>query len=174
MRASACMIAGALIAGLGSSLAGAAESSYTPTMKDWMSIQEALHNYHSGLDLHDNKIMARAFTADGELVARNESGKEYRLKGRDRIALLGIMGTAPPPSGPPPPPGDRWHFTADDHFEFVSATRATHTSYWLDMLVTTAGGVATLSTPGHYEDVLVKQPDGQWLFTERKIVVGRK
>jgi len=88
---------------------------------------------------------------------------------------MGFMGAAPPPSGPPPPPGERWHFTSNDHFVFESSTRATHYSYWLDLLAPSSGdGTAKLSTPGHYEDILVKQKDGQWLFAVRKIVIGKK
>jgi len=162
------------------SVAGAAASAsatkpnYTPTMKDWMSVQEALYRYHFGLDQHDNKIMASAFAEDGALVAEN-GGVETRLQGRDKIAALGFMGVAPPPSGPPPPPGERWHFTSNDHIVFESATRATHYSYWLDLLVPSSGdGTSKLSTPGHYEDILVKQNDGQWLFAVRKIVIGEK
>ena len=164
-----------LIAGVATSSASAAGTNYTPTMKDWMSIQEALHRYHFGLDRHDNKILASAFTEDGALVSENANGVETRLQGREKIAARGIMGVAPPPDGPPPPPGERWHFTGDDHYVFESSTRATHYSYWLDMLAPSTGDrTPKLSTPGHYEDILVKQKDGQWLFSVRKIVVGKK
>ena len=140
-----------------------------------MSIQETLHKYHFGLDHHDNKIMASAFTEDGALVAENQNGEQTRLQGREKIAALGVMGVAPRPDGPPPPPGERWHFTGDDHYVFESSTRATHYSYWLDLLATSTGDrTSQLSTPGHYEDILVKQTDGQWLFQQRKIVVGKK
>src|ERR1019366_3001766 len=132
-----------LIAGVATSSASAAGTNYTPTMKDWMSIQEALHRYHFGLDRHDNKIMASAFTEDGALVSENESGVETRLQGRGKIAARGIMGVAPPP-----PPGERWHFTGDDHYVFESSTRATHYSYWLDMLAPSTGDrTPKLSTP---------------------------
>jgi hypothetical protein len=174
-RASASAATMVLIAGVVTSSASAAATSYIPSMKDWMSIQEALHNYHFGLDRHDNKVMASAFTEDGALVAENENGVETRLQGRGKIAALGFMGVAPPPEGPPPPPGERWHFTGDDHYVFASSTRATHYSYWLDLLVPSTGDrTSKLGTPGHYEDILVKQKDGRWLFSVRKIVIGKK
>lgn len=69
--------------------------------------------------------------------------------------------------------GNIWHFTGDDHYVFESPTRATHYGYWLDM---TPGQdrKSSIGIPGHYEDVLVKEKNGEWLFKERKIIVGRK
>ncbi len=175
-RAPAAAAAFLSIAGVVASLAGAAEAkTYTPTAKDLMAIQETLYKYHYGLDRHDNKIMASAFVEDGALVGETESGVETRLQGREKIAALGIMGVGPPPEGPPPPPGERWHFTGEDHYVFESPTRATHYSYWLDLLAPSTGDrTPKLSQPGHYEDILVKQKDGQWLFQVRKVVIGKK
>lgn len=140
-----------------------------------MSIQKVLYEYHTGLDKHDNKLMASAFTEDGVLAAESENGVVTRLQGRAKIAALGFVGVAPPPAGPPPPPGQRWHFTGNDYYEFQSPTHATHYSYWLDLLSPSSGDRASqISVPGHYEDIIVKQKDGQWLFQQREIVVGKK
>jgi len=164
-----------LIFGAGHSAAVATRESPTPTMKDWLSIQEALYNYHRGLDTQDNKTLASAFTEDGAIVTEAAGGLERRLAGRDKIAALGAMGGAPPPSGPPPPPGERWHITSNDHYVFESPTRVRHYCYWLDLLATSTGDRSTkVNVPGHYEDVLEKQGDGRWLMKERKVVVGRK
>jgi hypothetical protein len=148
---------------------------YIPTMADWLSIQDALHNYHTGLDRHDNNIMASAFTEDGAIIAKGENGVETRLDGRVNIAALGFMGAAPPPQGPPPPPGERWHFTSDDHYVFETPTRATHYGYWMEVLTANDGAKNTqVNVPGHYEDVIVKQTDGRWLLKQRKVVIGSK
>lgn len=192
----------------------AADSAYTPTMKDWMSIQEAMHNYHEGLDKHDNKIMAKAFAEDGVLGLSDDRGMELRVVGRDKIAAGGLMGGGPPkaaegagavpgapgalavgePSpgfqgGPPAAAqgtpasggagelpagmGNIWHFTGDDHYVFESPTRVTHYGYWLDMHPG-EDRKSTIGIPGHYDDVLVKQKNGEWLFQQRQIIVGRK
>jgi len=46
----------------------AADSSYTPSGKDLMSIQQAMHRYHEGLDKQDNRLMASAFGEDGTVT----------------------------------------------------------------------------------------------------------
>lgn len=182
-----------------------AAGAYTPTMQDLMSIQDTLHNYHEGLDKHDNKLMAKAFTEDGTLWLIDDRGMEMKVTGRDKIAIGGFAGDGPPPGGAPgaagaggppaggappagaqggPPPGgagaptagpmgEVWHFTGDNHFVFESATRATHYGYWLD-LRPGDDRKSSVGIPGHYEDILVKDKSGQWLFKERKIIVGKK
>lgn len=160
----------------------AADSAYTPTMKDWMSIQEAMHNYHEGLDRRDNKIMAKAFTENGTLGLVDDRGIQMsNVIGRDKIAAGGLMSGRSPPdaAGGPPAPGDAgdmgemWHFTGDDHYVFESPTRATHYGYWLEVRPG-QDRKSIIGIPGHYEDVLVKQKNGEWLFKERKIIVGKK
>lgn len=157
-----------------------AAGAYTPTMQDLMSIQDTLHNYHEGLDKHDNKLMAKAFTEDGTLWLIDDRGMEMKVTGRDKIAIGGLAGDGPPPGGAGAAPaagpmGDIWHFTGDNHFVFESATRATHYGYWLDMHPGQGQDrKSSIGIPGHYEDILVKDKSGQWLFKERKIIVGKK
>ena len=89
----------------------AAEVEYTPSTKDMMSLQATMHRYHEGLDQHDNKLMASAFTEDGT-VAVIVNGKLNRSVTRDQIAVNGLMGGGPPGApgegavaGGPPPGG---------------------------------------------------------------------
>jgi hypothetical protein len=162
----------------------AAESEYTPTTKDMMSIQGAMDRYHEGLDKHDNKLMASAFTQDGTLALINH-GKTMTTVGHDQMAIGGLLGSEPPPPPPGAPPGtpsgapavepgELWHFSdINGHFKFESPTRATHYAYWMDVHVHEESNSSTLGIPGHYEDVFVKR-NGQWLFLARKVFVGTK
>jgi len=172
----------------------AAESEYTPTNKDMMSIQATMHRYHEGLDKSDNKQMASAFTEDGTLTIIDH-GKARDPVTHAQMAAGGLLGGgAPPggaPSGAPAAPnggapaspnggapamemGDLWHFTeVNSYFKFESPTRATHYAYWMDVHVHEESHSSTLGIPGHYEDVFVKR-NGQWLMLSRKIFVGTK
>jgi hypothetical protein len=171
--------------------AATTNSAYIPTMKDMMSIQTAMQHYHAGLEKHDNRLMASAFSEDGTLILEAPDTR-LQVSGRDQIASKGLMPPSPSPSGTPAtdgqapvnsgvqggtpssggPPPDIWHFSTNDFYEFESPTRAKHYGYWLDV-VPGAGREVTVGGPGHYEDILVKR-NGEWLFLERKIIVGRK
>jgi hypothetical protein len=152
-----------------------------------------MHRYHEGLDKHDNKAMASAFTEDGT-VAVIDRGKQVSAATHDQIVTGGLMGGQAPPAaanGSPagsgnapaagdnagPPPVDAaglWHFTEiNSYFEFESPTRATHYAYWMDLHVHEESRSSTLGLPGHYEDIFVKR-NGQWLFLSRKIIVDTK
>ena len=181
-------IASLVVLGAGAAArASATDSAYTPTMKDMMSIQAALEHYHQGLDKHDNRLMASAFSEEGTVIL-DAPDHQVKINGRDQIASKGIM-PAPPsaaaapstgaqapavggPQGAMAPPGDVWHFSTNDYYEFESPTRVRHYAYWLDVIPGT-GREATVGNPGRYEDILVKS-HGEWLFLERKIIVGRK
>lgn len=162
----------------------AGEAPYTPTMKDMMSINTAVHNYMLGLEKHDQQAMARAFTEDGTFSIIDHGRVVVKLTGRDQIGHMNDAPPGPPPNAsnpgaPPPAPagaapsggGDIWHFIANDYFEFQSPTHATHYAYWMD--VHPGEKTSTMGVPGHYDDVLVKQ-NGEWLFKQRTVVVGDK
>lgn len=152
-----------------------------------MSIQEAMTTYHDGLDLHDNKTMAKAFTEDATLTLV-VNDRASSVTGRDKIAVTGIPGAGPPPNpgaaagaaGAPPAggnqPGELWHFSGNDKFTFESPMLVRHYGYWLSLNAPPGGGGgnSAVGSPGHYEDVLIKQKDGRWLFKERKIIVNKK
>jgi len=161
----------------------AADSEYIPTTTDMMSIQAAMHRYHEGLDKHDNKLMASAFTEDGMFIIIDH-GKEVSKLSHDQMAVGN--GNGPPPGGTngapalpnggaaPAETGELWHFTdVNSYFKFETPTRATHYAYWMDVHVHEESHSSTLGIPGHYEDVFVKR-NGQWLFLSRKVFVGTK
>ena len=181
---------GLIVLGMGAPAHAAnSNSAYTPTMKDMMSIQATMQHYHEGLEKHDNRLMATAFSEEGTLILEAPNLR-LEASGRDQIAIKGL--TPPSPSGTPAAdnqasvtgaapgetaasggsPSDVWHFSTNDFYEFESPTRAKHYGYWLDV---TPGvdRATTVGSSGHYEDILVKRK-GEWLFLERKIVVGRK
>jgi hypothetical protein len=79
-----------------------AEESYTPTMKDMLSIQGAIERYERGMDTRDRKLQESAFWDDAVIIS--PQGKR---------SFKQAMGGPPPPGagGPPsgdgaPPPGD--------------------------------------------------------------------
>jgi len=57
-----------------------------------MSIQQAMHRYHEGLDKQDNRLMASAFGEDGT-VTMVVDGRDIVTVKKEQIALTGI---APP------------------------------------------------------------------------------
>jgi len=172
-------------------------SNSEPTFQDYMSIQDAMHDYHYGLDTRDDKLKASAFTKDGR-VATVVEGKEIAVeypnqpeKNTNNRPGAPPAGTAPgggppgePPAGAPAPAGaggfqmpkgELWHLAYPGHIKFESATRATHYGYWTSLYSEAKGPRdSQVGSPGHYEDIFEKQPDGKWLFVERKIVVGSK
>lgn len=177
----------ALIALVATLPAGAADAAYTPTMADLMSVQATIHRYLQGLDKKDNKLVASAFAQDGAIMMISGGRVVDQVQGHDKIAVGGIHSGSPPPSAegaagnnaPSPAAAaaseatvDRWHFTANDYFNFESPTRATHYGYWVEL---TPNGErrAQAGSLGHYEDVFIKQ-GGQWLILERKVFVGTK
>jgi hypothetical protein len=173
-----------------------------PTFQDYLAIEDAMHDYHYGLDTRDDKLKASAFTKTGRLatvVDGKEIGVEYpnqpeRNSGRagPAPAAAGPQGGAGPPpgaGGPPqgaggPPPGaagefqakgELWHLAYPAHLKFESATRATSYGYWTSLYSEAKGPRdSQVGSPGHYEDTFEKQSDGRWLFAERKVVVGTK
>ena len=145
----------------------AAESAYTPTMADMMSIQAAIHNYMLGLEKRDTHAEAGAFTEDGILAVYHYDREVVHLVGRK--AIEGAMSA-----------GDIWDFYGNDYYEFQSPTHATHYAYWLDVHPPKAaagessvGQSSTIGVPGHYDDVLAKV-GGKWLFKQRIVYVGVK
>jgi len=155
-----------------------------PTFEDYLSIEDAMNNYHYGLDNDDAKVKASAFADNGRIVSVI-GGKELLVEyphhpEKNTGAIPGAPAGGSPPSGPPAgaasgPKGELWHLTYPGHFKFESATRVTHYSYWTSLYSEAKGPRdSQVGSPGHYEDILEKQSNGQWLFVERKIVVGSK
>jgi hypothetical protein len=101
----------------------------------------------------------------------------------------GLPPGGPPPGGPPPggpPPGiampagnaignglTPWHLSLSHHFEFQSATRATHYGYFVSVYPDLKTKMTIVGLPGHYDDVLEKR-NGEWRILQRKTVIGAK
>lgn len=173
-------------------------SGHGPTFEDYLSIEDAMHDYHYGLDNGDNKLKASAFTRNGRVVTvvdgkevateypnqpEKQSGSNLRAPPADGPvsrgpAPGGISSGGPPPAGAggfQMPKGELWHLAYPGHLKFESATRATHYGYWTSLYSEAKGPRdSQVGSPGHYEDTFEKQPDGRWLFSERRIVVGSK
>jgi hypothetical protein len=93
----------------------------------------------------------------------------------------------PPPGAPMPPPGmpmpggpnaigngnPPWHLALNHHFEFQSATRATHYGYFISVYPDLKTKITTVGLPGHYDDVLEKR-NGEWRILKRTTVIGVK
>jgi hypothetical protein len=191
-RMAVLTVAGALLSACSSMPAG----NGGPTFQDYLSIEDAMHAYHYGLDTHDDKLKASAFTRDGR-VATVVDGKEINVEypnqpERNRGGTSGAPPAAGPPPGgpggavagsPPPggsggfqaPKGELWHLAYPGHLKFESATRATNYGYWTSLYSEAKGPRdSQVGSPGHYDDTFEKQSDGRWLFVERKVVVGTK
>lgn len=94
-----------------------------------------------------------------------------------------------PPGGPMPPPGSHlpmpggvnaigngnppWHLAISHHFEFQSATRATHYGYFLSVYPDLKTKQTIVGLPGHYDDILEKR-NGEWRILQRTTVIGVK
>jgi hypothetical protein len=143
-------------------------SNGAPTFEDYLSIEDAMHAYHFGLDTRDDKLKASAFTKGGR-VATVVEGKEIRVEypNQPEKNIGGASGYQAK--------GELWHLAYPGHIKFESATRATNYGYWTSLYSEAKGPRdSQVGSPGHYDDILEKQADGKWLFVERKIVVGSK
>lgn len=137
----------------------ATRQAYTPTMADWMSVNDVMQRYRWGVEKGDHKAMESAFWPDGADIAVPSPGVEIRMPLDGSPPKMGPGGpppggmppggppNAPPPGGPPggmppggPPPGGGgsmeggvWHMPFADYFNFQSPTRATHYQYFLSI-----------------------------------------
>jgi hypothetical protein len=138
--------------------ANAAES-FTPTMKDMLSIQGAIERYERGMDTGDRKLQASAFWDDAVIVnAQGRMPFDQAIPGGAPPAGSGggpgagpagagrppsISGIPVGPNGLPerPPSCDPtyqkpetgwhlWHIVANSSYEFLSPTRVKHHAYW--------------------------------------------
>lgn len=151
-----------------------AAPAYAPTVGDWASVNAAVNNYTLGLERQDTARFDRAFWPEAMVIAQPEPGVSFSMPYRQVAAP-----PPPPPAGSPPmtnaaggttPP---WHLSLSHHFEFQSATRATHLGYFVSVYPNLETKVSTVGLPGHYEDILEKRGD-EWRIIERKTVIGTK
>ncbi|EIZ80903.1 hypothetical protein WSK_0586 [Novosphingobium sp. Rr 2-17] len=70
----------------------AAAPGYTPTMAEWMAVNDLMYRYRLGVEKGDHKALESAFWPDGENIAVPAPGVEIKMP---------LDGS--PPSAPPPP-----------------------------------------------------------------------
>lgn len=195
----ACLLLAPGVAYAQAPATSAAAPSYKPTVDDWIGVNAAVNNYTLGIELHDMARTDKAFWPEATIVAEPEPGMSFTMPYKAAAAgppPPGAMppGMPPPPSGagaggpppglPPMPPGFRpgnaigngippWHLALSHHFEFQTATRATHYGYFVSVYPDLKTKTTIVGLPGHYEDVLEKR-NGEWRILQRKTVIGVK
>ena len=171
--------------------ANAAES-FTPTMKDMLSIQGAIERYERGMDTGDRKLQASAFWDDAVIVSpMGRVPFNQAIPGGAPPAGGGGGPGAGPPGGlggmPERPPScdptyqkpetgwHLWHIIANSSFEFLSPTRVKHHAYWFAVCpsagAANGAGIGSVGPPGSYNDILEKR-NGEWRFVERNIALN--
>lgn len=115
-------------------------------------IEDTLNRYTYGLDKHDAKQYASAFTTDGILWF-----KENQLKGHE--AIMGFIINAKPTQ-------PMYHLRLNSLIEFLGRDNARVTSYFVTIYGDTSTGFK-VGLMGTYNDVFVKER-GNWLIKERK------
>jgi len=184
-----------LISGAG--VTADASDSFTPTMKDMLSIQGAIERYERGMDTGDRTLQESAFWDDAVMI-----GPQGKRSFKQSMAGAPPPGAPPPGAGVPPgavgPPGGAmgmperppscdpkaekpakgwalWHIVANSSFEFVSPTRVKHHAYWFAVCpsagMANGAGIGAIGPPGSYNDILEKRK-GEWRFVERNIALN--
>ena len=166
-----------LISSAGLTPANAAES-FTPTMKDMLSIQGAIERYEKGMDTVDLQLQETAFWDDAIIISS-----------RGKIPFMQALGGPTQPPGASRPPScdsnfekpatgwKLWHIIANSSYEFLSPTRVKHHAYWFAVCpsagMANGAGIGTIGPPGSYNDILEKR-NGEWRFIERNIALNVK
>lgn len=197
----ACLLLAPGVGYAQSAKTSAAASSYKPTVDDWIGVNAAVNNYTLGIELHDMERTDKAFWPEATIIAEPEPGMSFTMPYKAAAAgppppgamPLGMpmpppgAGPAgPPPGAPPMPPGGMrpggnaigngippWHLALSHHFEFQTATRATHYGYFVSVYPDLKTKISTVGLPGHYADILEKR-NGEWRILQRKTVIGVK
>jgi SnoaL-like domain len=167
----------------------AAAESFTPTMKDMLSIQGAIERYLKGMDTRDVKLEETAFWDDAVIISpQGPQGPPVKTSFKQILAPLqmppqgGASGSAIQPTcdtkAEKPAKGwDLWHIVANSSFEFLSPTRVKHHAYWFTVCpsagTANGAGLAVIGPPGSYNDILEKR-NGEWRFIERNIALNEK
>jgi uncharacterized protein (TIGR02246 family) len=134
---------------------------------DRAAIEEVMQKYIWSVDSLDADGYVSVFTEDAVIDSNG-----VIEKGHDQIrkVVTGLQARQAENRAAGKPPGALYHVISNERISFQSPTEATYQSYWQTMRKGTdnrytAGGFGTS------EDHLVKQKDGKWLITSRKLVV---
>ena len=191
-----CLAIAASAAHAQTSPAVASAPAYRATLEDWEGVNEAVDNYTLGLELHDPARFDRAFWPEAQIIAVPEPGLRFAMPYKQAEAGPPPPGAMPPPGAPMPPPGmpmppsglhlpspggvnaigngnPPWHLALSHHFEFQSATRATHYGYFISVYPDLKTKQTIVGLPGHYDDILEKR-NGEWRILQRTTVIGVK
>jgi hypothetical protein len=176
----------ALLVGASPAMLSAAEPAaapgFEPTMKDYLSVYDALQHYRLGVEKHDQAMQDSAFW-------------EAPKRGAPPPGFAPPPGAGGAPGAPPnweeirKMPGfvEVWHLPLDSYIHFESATRATHYEYFLSIYPqpeknvddkgaqpnASSSRVSIVGWPGHYDDVLEKR-NGEWRILTRKTMINEK
>ena len=174
----------------------ASAPAYKATLEDWEGVNEAVDSYTLGLELHDPARFDRAFWPEAQIIAVPEPGLRFAMPYKQAEAGPPPPGAMPPPGALMPPPGmpmpppglhlpapggvnaigngnPPWHLALSHHFEFQSATRATHYGYFISVYPDLKTKQTIVGLPGHYDDILEKR-NGEWRILQRTTVIGVK
>jgi SnoaL-like domain len=135
-------------------------------LADRLAIYELYARYAQAADLHDGAAYASCFTADGwtdissfghvdQLRARGITfvDPDGKVRGRENLAAIAAKA----------PDAELYrHFTVNALVTSLAGDQATGQAYFL---VVSPGG--QIHQFGRYVDVLVRDGDGQWRFSER-------
>lgn len=136
-------------------------------VSDRLAIYELYARYAQAADLEDGKAYAACFTEDGwtDISSFGHTAESFRERGLDcldeegkvrgRDGLTKIAGKAP---GMP----IFRHLTVNALVTSYAGERATGTAYFV--VLSPRGGIHQY---GRYEDVIVRDTDGEWRFSER-------
>ena len=149
-------------------------SGYSPTVEDWVGVNAAVNNYTLGLELHDMARYDKAFWPEANIIVQPEPGMSMSIPYKKAAE-----GPPPPPAGAPEPTNaigsvnPPWHLSLSHHFEFQSATRATHYGYFVSVYPDPITKKTIVGLPGHYDDLLEKR-NGEWRILQRTTAIGVK
>jgi len=153
-------------AGLDPLAAGTRPAADPREVADRLAIYELYARYAQAADLSDGAAYASCFTADGwtdissfgHVAQLRERGISFvdpdgKVRGRDNLTAVATKA---------PGAGLYRHFTVNALVTSLSGDRATGQAYFL--VVSPSGQIHQF---GRYADVIVRDSDGQWRFSER-------
>lgn len=188
--AAALLVMGAGGAQAQTAPAAAERPNYKPTLDDWIAVNAAVENYTLGLELKDPARFDKAFWPEANIIAVPEPGMRFTMPYRQAEesgppklppGMKPPAGMMPPPGAPVGPPAlnaagtenPPWHLALNHHFEFQSATQATHYGYFISVYPDLKTKRTVVGLPGHYEDILEKR-NGEWRILQRTTMIGAK
>jgi uncharacterized protein (TIGR02246 family) len=128
-------------------------------LEDRAAIRRLFTDYKLALDGKDFEAYANVFSEDGEFVAQTGG-----VRGRIEIRTLveGMLGSLLGEEA-----GQDVHLVANPSIDDPRDGQATDQVMWV-YVVRGSDGRPELAKVGHYEDDVVREPDGRWRFRRRR------